>query len=166
MPPQAAVRQGEVLITRGAPAAEARAIQRRAKAGELVRVAEGVYLREKSREGQIAAVRRNWARILAALVPGAVVAYRSAFAGGPSPDGLVFLCHPTNFNRSITLPGLRAVLVKGAGALPGDMPLGSDMLFFASRSRQLLENLTPERGPRGKSAGAKIRSLRSAIHAI
>jgi Fic/DOC family len=47
------------------------------------------------------------------------------------------------------------VLVKGPGALPGDMPFGGDNLHFASRPRSCLENLTPERGERGKSAGAK-----------
>ena len=31
--------------------------------------------------------------------------------------------------------------------------MGNEKLFFASRPRQLLENLTPERGSRGKSAG-------------
>lgn len=149
-------RQDEVLITRGpAPAAEARAIQRRARAGELVRIAEGIYLQEKDPAAQVAVVRRNWARILAALVTGAVVSYRSALAGGLLPEGVVFLSHPTNFNRTITLPGLRAVLVQGAGAQPGDMPLGGDTLYIASRPRQCLENLTPERGARGKSAGAK-----------
>ena len=61
----------------------------------------------------------------------------------------------SNFNRKITLPGVQAVLVKGPGALPGDMPLGDGKLYFASRPRQLLENLSPERGARGKSAGAE-----------
>ena len=132
----AAPRHGDdVLITRATSGAAARAVQRRARAGELVRVAEGVYLREKDPESQAAVVRRNWARILGALVPGAVVSYRSAFTGGPSAEGVVFLTHPTNFNRSIRLPGLRAVLVKGPGALPGDMPIGRDNLHFASRPR-------------------------------
>lgn len=149
-------RQDEVLITRGtASDAEARAIQRQAKAGAVVRVAEGIYLRERTPEAQAAVVRRNWSRILSALVPGAVVSYRSAHIGGLAQDGVVFLSHPTNFNRSIKLPGFRAVLVKGPGPLSGDMPLGNDKIYFASRPRQLLENLTPERGPRGKSAGAK-----------
>ena len=35
------------------------------------------------------------------------------------------------------------------------MPLGEGKLYFASRPRQILENLSPERGTRGKSAGAK-----------
>ena len=148
-------RQDEVLITRGAPDSEARAIQRRAKAGELSRVAEGVYLTERDSEAQVAIVRRNWTRILAALVPGAVVSHRSAYHGGLSADGSIYLSHPTNYNRNIELPGVRAILVKGSGPLPGDSPLGNQKLFFASRSRALLENLSPERGSRGKSAGAE-----------
>lgn len=135
--------------------AEARAIQRRAKEGELTRIAEGIYLREKNPDAQKAVVRRNWFRILGALAPGAVVSYRSAYAGGITPDGAVYLSHPTNFNRKITLPGVQAVLVKGPSLLSGDMPLGDGKLYFASRPRQLLENLSSERGARGKSAGAK-----------
>ncbi|MHB8717010.1 MAG: Fic family protein, partial [Sulfuricaulis sp.] len=151
----AAIRQDEVLITRGAPDNEARTIQRRAKAGELIRVAEGVYLAEHDPEAQKAIVRRNWTHILAALVPSAVVSHRSAYHGGLSADGSIYLSHPTNYNRKIELPGVRAILVKGLGPLPGDTPLGNEKLFFASRPRQLLENLSPERGSRGKSAGAK-----------
>ena len=155
MEKRALSRQDEVLITRGAPDSEARAIQRRAKAGELSRVAEGVYLTERDPEAQVAIVRRNWTRILAALVPGAVVSHRSAYHGGLSADGSIYLSHPTNYNRNIELPGVRAILVKGSGPLPGDSPLGNQKLFFASRSRALLENLSPERGSRGKSAGAE-----------
>ena len=155
MPNQAVQRQDEVLISRGAPPAVARAIQRRARSGELAKIAEGVYVRQKDRDGQAAIVRRHWAPILGALVPDAVISYRSAFAGGPTEDGVVFLSHPTNFNRRITLPGLRAVLVQGPSALAGDMPIGGEHLFYASRPRQLLENLAPQRGARGKSAGAK-----------
>lgn len=149
-------RHDELLITRGAPDSEARAIQRRAKAGELTRIAEGIYLAERDPEAQKAIVRRNWIRILAALVPDAVVSHRSAYHGGLSADGgSIYLSHPTNYNRKIELPGVQAVLVKGAGPLPGDSPLGNEKLFFASRPRQLLENLSPQRGARGKSAGAK-----------
>lgn len=152
----ATTRQDEVFITRGNESgAETRAIQRRAKEGELTRIAEGIYLREKDPEARKAVVRRNWFRILGALAPGAVVSYRSAYAGGLTRDGVVYLSHPTNFNRKITLPGMQAVLVSGAGPLPGDMPLGEGKLYFASRPRQILENLSPERGTRGKSAGAK-----------
>ncbi|OGA42168.1 MAG: cell filamentation protein Fic [Betaproteobacteria bacterium RIFCSPLOWO2_12_FULL_62_13] len=152
----ATTRQDEIFITRGnESAAEVRAIQRRAKDGELTRIAEGVYIREKDPDTQKAVVRRNWFRILGALAPGAVVSYRSAYAGGLTTDGVVYLSHPRNFNRKIALPGVQAVLVKGPGPLPGDTPLGDGKLYFASRSRQILENLSPERGSRGKSAGAE-----------
>jgi predicted transcriptional regulator of viral defense system len=88
----AATRQDEVFITRGNESgAEARAIQRRAKQGELNRIAEGVYIHEKEPEAQKTVVRRNWFRILGTLAPGAVVSYRSAYAGGITPDGVVHL---------------------------------------------------------------------------
>lgn len=80
-------------------------------------------------------------------------------AGSNAPKGIqgegVNAFGRRNFNRKITLPGVQAVLVKGPGPLPGDMPLGDGKLYFASRPRQLLENLSPERGARGKSVGAK-----------
>jgi Fic/DOC family len=145
----------EVLITRGAEEGEARAIQRRAKTGELTRVAAGIYLFESDPEAQKAILRRTWKQILAAMVPSAVVSHRSAYYGGLLPDGRIYLSHPTNFNRKITLPGVQAILLKGSGPLPGDAPFGNEKLFFASRPRQLLENLSPERGAEGKSAGTK-----------
>src|SRR4051812_48083452 len=81
----------------GAPAAEARAVQRRAKAGELVRIADGIYVAESEPRAQEAVVRRNWHRILGALLPGAVVSHRSAHAGGVTADGVVFLSHPNSY---------------------------------------------------------------------
>jgi hypothetical protein len=146
-------RQEEVLITRGAPDAEARAIQRRAKEGELVPIAEGVYLTEKNRKAQDAIVRRNWSRILGALVPGGVISHRSAQVGGITPDNVVILSHPTRYNKKIELPALTAHVVKGPSNLPGDMPVGDSGLHFASRPRQLLENLSRSRGSRPRSAG-------------
>ena len=146
-------RRDDVLITRGAPAAEARAVQRRAKAGELVRLAEGIYVPERDPKAQAAVVRRNWHRIIGTLAPGGVVSHKSAHAGGITPDGVIIVSHPSNYNRTIVLPGLRLTLVKGPGVLPGDMPLGDNNLYFASRARQLLENLTPTRGASGRSAG-------------
>jgi len=146
-------RQEEVLITRSAPEAEARAIQRRAKEGELTPLAEGVYVREQDPKTQAAIVRRNWSRILGAMVPGGVVSHRSAYVGGITPDDTIIVSHPTRYNKKIELPGLTALLVKGLSALPGDMPIGNAGLHFASRPRQLLENLTQSRGPRRRSAG-------------
>lgn len=120
-----------------------------------MRLAEGIYVPGGDPAALVSSVRRNWQRIVGALTPGGVVSHRSAHAGGITQDGVVIVSHPTNYNRSISLPGLRVTLVKGPGALPGDMPLGDNSLHFASRPRQLLENLTPTRGARSKSAGPK-----------
>jgi hypothetical protein len=86
-------------------------------------------------------------------VPGAVVSHRSALAGGITADDAIVLSHPTRYNKKFELPGLTAYTVKGPSNLPGDMPLGSDGLYFASRPRQLLENLGRARGPYPRSAG-------------
>jgi Fic/DOC family protein len=145
-------RQDEVLITRGAKDADARAIQRRAADGQLVRLAEGVYVAEKKRKGQEAIVRRNWARILGATVPGGVVSHRSALSGGIK-DNLLVISHPGRYNKKIELPGVTAYLVRGPSNLPGDMPIAGTGLYFASRPRQLLENLSRSRGRKGRSAG-------------
>lgn len=151
----APTRQEEVLITRGAPLAEARAIQRKAKDGGLTRVADGIYVATKDRKAQSAIVRRNWSRILGAVVPDGVVSYRSALAGGITPDNFVVLSHPTRYNKKFILPGLTVYVVKGPSRLPGDMALGETRLHFASRPRQLLENLGRSRGPNRRSAGEK-----------
>jgi hypothetical protein len=153
----AAVRQeqDEILVTRGVPDAVARAVQRQAREGAVVALAEGIYVREKDPPAQAAIVRRNWSRIVGALVPGGVVSHRSAYVGGITPDNALFVSHPTRFNKKIELPGLTLYLVKGPSALPGDMPLGGDGLHFASRPRRLLENLGRSRGPRPRSAGAE-----------
>lgn len=151
----AAPRESEVLITRGASEADARAIQRRAKEGQLVALAEGVYVKEKDPKAQATIVQRNWSRILGALVKGGVVSHRSAHIGGITQENAIFISHPTRYNKKIELPGLTVYLVKGPTALPGDMPLGNDGLYFASRPRQLLENLSRSRRPRPRSAGAE-----------
>ena len=145
-------RHDEVLITRGTKDAEARGIQRRAAEGELVRLAGGVYVAEKARKAQEAIVRRNWARIFGAVVPGGVVSHRSALSGGIK-DGLLVLSHPSRYNKKIELPGVTAYLVKGPSNLPGDMPVADTGVYFASRPRHLLENLSRSRGPSGRSAG-------------
>jgi hypothetical protein len=144
--------QDDLIITRGVTDAAARAVQRRCAAGELARLAPGIYVRDREPQAQAARVREHWVRILGELVPGSVVSYRSAYVAVPS-EGVVVLSHPTRFNRTIRLPGLRVALVKGPGPLPGDAPLGGGALHLASMERMLLENLTRTRGQDGRSRG-------------
>ena len=145
--------QSEVLITRGAPAGQARAIQRRASRGDLMPVAQGIYVASKSEKAIAKIVRRNWVRIAETLVPDAVVSYRSANAGGISNDNMLILSHPTRFNKTFKLPGLTVYVVKGPSALPGDVPLGIGGLHIASWPRRLIENLVRTRGTHSRSAG-------------
>ena len=142
----------DLIITRGTSGAEVRAVQRRCLAGELLRLAPGIYLRKRDPQAQVEKVREHWVRILGELVPGSVVSHRSAYAAVPSEDMLV-LSHPTRFNRTIKLPGLRVALVKGPGPLARDTPLGDGALHLASMERMLLENLTRPRGLQGRSRG-------------
>ena len=145
-------RDVDLIITRGSSGAAVRAIQRRCLSGELVRLAPGIYLRERDPRAQAVRVREHWVRILGELVPGSVVSYRSAYCAVPSEDVLV-LSHPTRFNRTIRLPSLKVALVKGPGPLPNDTPLGDGALHLASMERMLLENLTRPRGAEGRSRG-------------
>jgi hypothetical protein len=94
-------------------------------------------------------MRCHWQWLASRLVPGAVVSHISALAPRPA-GGLILseggaayatLSHPTRFNRTVRLPGLRLVLLRGPGPLPGDLPLADSGLHWASRHRALLENL-------------------------
>jgi hypothetical protein len=141
--------------------AEQRKLQRRAKAGEITRIAAGIYANAvdpadlpAGQFGPVAQlVRRHWQAILGHLVPGAVVSHLSALKGGITPADEVTLSHPTRFNTTLSMPGLSAVLIKGPAALPGDMPLGSSGLYWSSRPRMLLENLGRSRNSKPRRAG-------------
>ena len=101
-----------------------------------------------------ALVRRHWAKVAGAVVPGGVVSHISAMKGGVLPSGELVLSHPASFNRKVRLPGLVLRVVRGPGFLPGDLPLQTSGLHFAGRVRWLLENL-------GRKAG--IRATREEV---
>jgi len=134
-------------------AALARQLQRRAQAGELQRIAPGIYALSGSEEDIRSRVRRNWQPLAGHLVPGAVVSHISAIARGLTHEGYVTLSHPTRFNRTIKLPGVDFVLLKGAPPQPGDLPLGTTGLYWSSRQRALLENLGRVSTDRATRAG-------------
>ncbi len=144
--------QGEVLLP--STPSEERKLQRAAKEGKITRIAKGVYInaidpvdQDPGTHGQVAMlVRRNWQRIVGHLFPGAVVTHRSALCAGMTPDHEVILSHSTRYNATTKLPGLTIVLMKGPGPLPGDLALSDSGLYWSSRPRMLLENLTKSRG--------------------
>lgn len=143
---------GEVFFA-GDDASFARRLQRRAKAGELVRVASGAYVTAGSDEEVLSRVQRHWQLLAGHLVPQAVVSHVSALTRGLTPEGYVTLSHPTRYNRTISLPGVDLVLLQGPGAQPGDLALGSTGLYWASRARALLENLGRVVGKRPARVG-------------
>lgn len=149
--PKKASSDGSLLLYAELQPAQVRAVQRRLKAGELQRIAPGVVSALSAAEwpGLIARERN---RVLAALFPGAVIAYRSAFRGGVPVDGVIHLAY--SYSRRVTLPGLTVVLVKSPGAAPGDTPIGGHDLHFPSSARLLMENLSISRGRPPRSAGS------------
>jgi hypothetical protein len=135
--------------------ADVRTVQRRLRAGELAKLASGVVTSRPPEEWP-GLVARERIRILAALFPGAVLGYRSAFEGGrPSAEGVVYLSY--TYLRKVQLPGLEVRLVPGPGQSQGDLPMMGRDFYFPSNARLLLENLTVSRGKVHKSVGpAKV----------
>ena len=134
--------QQDVILGALLSPAETRALQRRAKAGEVQRLHPGVYLVCGPTSEEICAcVQRNWQHVARAIVPGGVISHISAMTTGALSDGRLTLSHPTMYRRTITLPCLSLILMQGPGPLSGDMPLGSTGLHWASRARMLLENV-------------------------
>jgi hypothetical protein len=131
-------------------AAQMRAVQRRLKKGELRQVAKGIVSSRPEAEWP-ALIARDRIRVLAALLPGALYGYRTAFDGGRPEAGVVYINY--TYPRTIELPGLTIVTLKGAQPQLGDMPMQGKDLYFPSEARLLLENLTQSRGALRKSVG-------------
>jgi hypothetical protein len=141
VPSLAKKRPTEELFFASEDPALARQLQRRAEKGELLRIAAGTYVLDGDPAEVASRVQRNWQVLAGHLVKGAVVSHISAFEKGVTPGGYLTLSHPTQFNKTINLPGLSLVLLKGPSQLPGDLPMGASGIFWASRPRALLENL-------------------------
>ena len=156
-------RQQEVIFTSLLSPADARAVQRAAEAGALHRLREGVYTPFPASDWP-GVVARNRNMIIAAVFPGAVIGWRNAFLGGFPDEGVIFLSYP--YNRVVELPGLKVVLVKGAGPQPGDLLWQDAKLHFSGEARALLENLAASRGnpPRSLGRDAVQKKLQTYLH--
>ncbi len=87
-------------------------------------------------------VRRNLWPLVAAFVPGALIADRTALENRPAPDGSIFLV--AERKRDIVMPGVTLRSRPGVGALDDDLPFIGD-LRIASPARAFLENMRPSR---------------------
>lgn len=130
--------------------AEVRTVQRRIKEGALARIQPGV-VSSRPHEEWPELIARNRIRVLGALFPGAIVGFRSAFAGGVPVDGVFHLTH--TWRRKVELPGMTVQTHVGPAASLGDAPMMGRNLYFPSQPRLLLENLSSSRGAHAKSAG-------------
>lgn len=139
-----------LLIYAELASAQVRAVQRKLQAGRLSLIVKGIATSRVPSEWP-ALIARERIRVLAALFPGAVFGYRSAFSGGLPMDNVVYLSH--SYSHTVTLPGLTVMAYKGSARQEGDMPMQGKALYFPSEPRLLLENLTQSRGLIKKSAG-------------
>ncbi len=121
------------------------AISRDVKAGRLKRIAPRLYT-SNLKDPPENIIQRNLYVILGHYFPGAVVSHRSALEGGLARGSTLFLTY--KYTKKASLLGITVRLLKGRGAVEGDMPFMGN-LFMASRARALLENLAPARARTG-----------------
>src|SRR5664279_5242818 len=123
----------------------ATAVSREVKRGSLRKLASRLYTCNLT-EPPEQLVRRNLWPIVAAYLPGALVADRTALENRPSADGSVFLI--ADHKRDIKLPGVTLRPRKGPPPLESDRPF-IDGLRLSSPPRAFLENMRPSRARSG-----------------
>jgi len=132
---------------------------RRVKAGEVRLLARGIWTDESQTSDQ-AVVDRHWREIVAHVMPGAVITYRSGFSMLPS-DGLLFVSHSRA--APLVLPGLTVITDGQASPSQADdvpQPVRRGHLYAASRIRALIDN-AEQRGRPGK---VRRRLTRDELH--
>jgi hypothetical protein len=123
----------------------AAAVSREVKRGTLRKLASRVYTRNlKDPPDRI--VGRNLWPLVAAYLPGALIADRTALENRPAADGSIFLV--ANHKRAIALPGAILRPRRGHPPLESDRPFIGG-LRLASPARAFLENMRPSRARQG-----------------
>lgn len=117
------------------------AVSRATSAGLLRRIGSKLYTRNLiDPPEQI--VRRHLWRLVAAHVPGALIADRTALENMPASDGSIFVV--AGRVRDIELPGITIRARKGPPPQPEDRPFIGG-LFISSTARAFLDNLAASR---------------------
>jgi hypothetical protein len=135
------------VVFPGGDAALHRALARRVETGSLRRIYAGIYTPNVDSPLE-AVVLRNWAAIISYLLPGAILAYRSALEHRPV-EGIIHVRRGSR-RRTIQLPGLKVEIYAGVQQSPlVDRP-NNDLLYKAiylpSEARGFLENMGTARG--------------------
>lgn len=134
----------EVIISQG-DKNSTQSIRRAAKAGILRKIASKIYSSNLVDTPENI-IKRHRYQILGQLFPNSVISHRSAFDGGISSDGIVFLTY--KYTKIVKLPGFTIKLLQGPGPDPEDTPF-LENLFIASRGRAYLENISSSRERQG-----------------
>lgn len=123
----------------------ATAVSREVKAGRLRKLASRLYTRNL-KDPPEGIVRRNLWPLVAAYLPDALIADRTALENRPAADGSVFLI--ADHKRSISMPGVTLRPRKGPAPLESDRSFIGG-LRIASPARAFLENMRPSRAREG-----------------
>ncbi|MCC6539572.1 MAG: Fic family protein [Bryobacterales bacterium] len=121
------------------------AIARAVQAGKVRRLGPGVYT-NNMKDPLERIVQRNLWFLIASLLPGALIADRTALENRPAADGSVFVI--SGHKRDIELPGLILRPRKGPAPLETDLSFLPN-LYISSPARALLENMRPSRARKG-----------------
>ena len=116
--------------------------------GRIRRLAPRIYTADLASD-QSEIVRANPWRILARLLPGAVIVDRSAAEGGRIANGVLFVAADTT-RKTVSLPGLE-IRIRPGHAFDRPIPdsVWPEGLQMSSAARTLLDNLAASRGRRG-----------------
>lgn len=137
---------GSFFLSSAAPAG---VIQRALRAGRIRRLAHGLYTADLTAAPHDLMRDNRWA-IVAALMPDAVVADRTAANDGQPVDGVIHVVSNRRA-RDLLLPGLVVTPRKGAAPLPDDPPWAGG-LRITSDARTLVDNLAISRARAGRTA--------------
>src|SRR5215472_4938418 len=140
----------------------ATAVSREVKAGRLRKLGSRLYTRNLKDSPQ-KIVQRNLWPLVAAYLPGALIADRTALENRPATDGSVFLI--ADHKRNIALPGVTLRPRKGSPPLETDRPFIGG-LRIASTARAFVENMRPSRAREGVARTLSKREIEERVEEI
>src|SRR5215475_5063982 len=140
----------------------ATAVSREVHAGRLRKLGSRLYTRNL-KEPPEKIVQRNLWPLVAAYLPGALIADRTALENRPAADGSVFLI--ADHKRDIVMPGVTLRPRKGPPPLDSDRPFIGN-LRIASPARAFLENMRPSRERKGIARTLSRREIEERLDEI
>jgi len=149
----------EVFVSNARLAA---AVSRETKLGRLRKLGSRLYTRNLTDPPE-KIVQRNLWPLVAAYLPGALIADRTALENRPATDGSVFLV--ADHKRDIVLPGVTLRPRKGPPPLETDRPFIGG-LRIASPARAFLENMRPSRARDGVARTLSKREIEARLNEI